>query len=133
MSIISSPDPLTAEDLRKAAAKLREMAQGTTPAPWEVFDCELYPRWILGQPEGDSVYATDVAKSYTENGEDGLTVSDADWRWMAFASPAIAEPLAALLDDAADRFDYFCDLSNKGHLTLEYELAVARVILGGAE
>lgn len=58
---------------------------------------EICPRWIIseGATEKDSAYAAEVARSYAE---DGVAVSDADWEWMAFASPLLAEPLAAWLE-----------------------------------
>lgn len=41
------------------------------------------------------------------------------------------EPLAALLDDAVDRLGYFAGLGEKALSLAEYELAVARALLGG--
>ncbi|MGI5155794.1 hypothetical protein [Microbispora sp. CA-102843] len=120
-----------AGELRAAATRLREMANGTTPGPWGVADCDLYPRWMLsaGAADGDSLYAAEVAKSYTENGEDGLTVSDPDWAWMAFANPAWAERLAALLERMAD----VADRAHPGYTlrSVDAALAMARVINGG--
>lgn len=105
MSTETPPTVTPAQGLRAAAAKVREMAAGTTAGPWFTSDCELYPRWIIsgGPSEGDSIYATEVARSYHD--DDGLQVKDADWRWMAFASPLLAEPLAAWLDACADDAD----------------------------
>ncbi|NJP27082.1 hypothetical protein FLW53_23355 [Microbispora sp. SCL1-1] len=121
-----------AEELRTAAAKLREMAEGTTRGPWFVADCDLYPRWMLseGQTERDSRYAADVAKSYPDGGGDGVYVTDADWAWMAFANPAWAEPLAALLDVAAITWDLVGPGRAPSGAT-GMALAVARAILGG--
>ncbi|GAA4221461.1 hypothetical protein FHR32_005097 [Streptosporangium album] len=115
---------MNATELRTAAAKLREMAKPATPGPWFTADCELYPRWVLSATatEGESGYAAYVAKSYSD--DDGLDVSDADWQWMAFASPALAEPLAAWLELTAD---YPRGMANSGRA-----LDVARVVNGTA-
>lgn len=43
----------------------------------------------------------------------------------------VDEPLAALLDDAAARLEFFARFSEKALPTVQYELAEARVILGG--
>ncbi|MEV4179900.1 hypothetical protein AB0J28_00455 [Streptosporangium canum] len=133
------------EELRTAAAKLREAAKSTTPGPWATADCELYPRWILSEtatePESPH-YAADVAKSYSD--DDGLSISDADWAWMAFASPALAEPLAALFDHYAAKYERLSETfghpvtkpsdrlaEDKPQLHIDFALAVARAILGG--
>jgi hypothetical protein len=131
---------MAADLLRKAAAKLREMAEGTTGAPWLAVDGTMYPRWILGTPDKPD-YAPDVAKVYSDD-EDALQVSDADWKWMAFANPALAGPLADLLDhcaknrEAAEKGAAFVS-DESGQITADqidpltpYAMRVARVILG---
>lgn len=134
-------DPIPAQDLRAAAAKLREMAKGTTPGPWFLADCELYPRWILsaGATGPDSDDPAYVAKSYRDGDDDGLNVSDADWQWMAFAHPGLAEPLAALLEEAARQYEMPpCDhpdgVCNGCERRDDFVLALeaARTINGGA-
>lgn len=132
---------MTADLLRKAAAKLREMAKDTTGAPWLAADCNVYPRWILGTPTGGPDYAPDVARVYSDS-EDALQVGDADWQWMAFASPALAEPLAALLEHCAKNRDAAQQAAasvsdESGRITADqidqltpWALPVARVILG---
>lgn len=152
MTPIQPPATLTpAEELRAAAVKLREMAKSATPGPWATADCELYPRWIIseGATEGESSYAAEVAKSYHD--DDGLAISDADWQWMAFASPVLAEPLAAWLEETArtagdhqqmadyaglphHRWCYGCqDDECDGLANLDKALTVARAINGGAQ
>lgn len=136
----STRQPSTpAEKLRAAAAKLREMAKGTTRGPWFVADCELYPRWILtnGKTEPDSGYAADVFKSY-EDGV-GVTISDADWAWMAFAHPGLAGPIAAWLEETARQFEMPpCDAPDGACNGCErrddfvYAFALAELINGSA-
>lgn len=124
------------EELRAAAARLREMAKGTTRGPWEAVDgVEMYPRWILGRPAGDSPYAADVAKSYADGGGDGVDVSDADWAWMAFAHPGLAEPLAEWLEQTARGIQAHIDVRSSIEQLEQvhaHALAVARVIVGPA-
>lgn len=115
--------------LRAAAAKVREMARGTTAAPWFIADCDLHPRWILGQPQPGSPYAEDVAKSYTDGGGDGLYVSDADWKWMAFAHPRWAEPIAALLEAAAGDIEAFAGTPHLDERMFLDQIDLAHAIL----
>lgn len=133
--------------LRAAANKLREMAKGTTSGPWLIIDTDTWPRLMIstGQSEeGDPYRAAEVAKSSRDGDDDGLDVSDADWAWMAFASPALAEPLAMLFDHFAAKYEHLAKLFPDGGngpaerlaeggpwLHVDFALAVARVINGG--
>lgn len=63
-----------------------------------------------------------------------------DLEWIALASPALAEPLAAWLDDHAELYeDVFKDLDERFHARVEtnaramveHALAVARAVNGG--
>jgi hypothetical protein len=125
-------DRTITEELRAAAAKLCEMAKGTTPGPWSTADCSVYPRWILsgGATEGESGYAAEVAKSYSD--DDGLAISDADWQWMAFASPALAEPLATWLEVMSGVAEYAASRGYSTNAQTDAALAVARAVNGGA-
>ncbi|MEV0382855.1 hypothetical protein [Nonomuraea sp. NPDC050643] len=94
-----------ADELRTAAAKLRETARGASRGPWLVGDCELYPRWMLSEGERDERgYNADVAR-ICEDEADTFTVTDANWQWMGFAHPGLAEPLAAWLEEIARQYD----------------------------
>lgn len=117
-----------AEKLRAAAAKLREQSKGTTPGPWIVLDWERYPRWIRNEDANGNT--ADVARSYTDGGGDGLDVSDADWQWMAFAHPGLAEPLAFLLEEAAKQADMNVTRAPRHRVDVTAALAVARAING---
>lgn len=84
-----------ADELRQAAATLRDLAGKATPGEWKVND--LF---------GDSV----MGIAY-DMGED-------DAVWVATMNPAVAEPLAKLLDRLADNYsrwtpDYTLDLARQ--------------------
>ncbi len=126
--------PTVAQELKAAAAKVREMAASTSRGPWFVGDCEMYPRWILSEGERDEHgYNSDVAR-VDEDEADSFAISDANWEWMGFAHPGLAEPLAALLDHLADIAKYAADrgLRNAAAGQVEHALAVARAINGTA-
>lgn len=98
-----------AEELRKAAATLRELAAEATPGPWDVVN-EMEP-WdtpaadvanVHGRDRRDGTY--DWKWSWVVASPDGhpdpcMKVENA--RWVAALSPAVAGPLARWLDDAA--------------------------------
>lgn len=116
-----------ADELKTAAAKLREMAKNASRGPWIVGDCELYPRWMLSEGERDEHgYRGDVTR-ISEDEADVFRISDADWRWMGFAHPGLAEPLASWLESAANEFitEEWTDCP-----TAARAVAVARVING---
>ncbi|MFB4275800.1 hypothetical protein ACBJ59_10945 [Nonomuraea sp. MTCD27] len=118
-----------ADELRKAAAALREMARNTSRGPWLIGDCELYPRWILSEGERDEHgYNDDVAR-ISEDESDMFRVSDANWQWMAFAHPGIAEPLAAWLTFEATIYEQIPE-DKQGACTPEHALAIAHAING---
>lgn len=119
-----------AEKLRIAAAKVRTMATPASRGPWHVGDCELYPRWILSDGETDQHgYAADVIR-ISEEWADEQSVSDADWQWMAFAHPGLAEPLAFLLEEAAKQADMNVTRAPRHRVDVAAALAVARAING---
>jgi len=118
-----------AEEIRAAAARLREAAEGTTPGPWFVGDCEIYPRWILSAGKVDESGHPEYVVKMARDEADEVPISDADWRWMAFAHPGVAEPLAAWLEAAAD--EYLTPYSTDCPAAYA-ALAVARAINGAA-
>lgn len=130
-----------AEELRKAAARLRETAAKATPGPWAHVSTSadgIRPRWIIGPPTepddpwsaADVVAVTgDMAQALADITEPGQLISDGDMDWMALASPALAGPLAAWLEAAA------LDLGESENLaycdepdSVRHALAVARAI-----
>lgn len=86
-----------ADELRTAATKLRKAVEGTTPTPWR-----LHLRYYRKNPAvlAGAVFETPV-HTYGVSLKRPHLLADA--RWKAVASPAIAEPLANLLEKAADR------------------------------
>ena len=121
-----------AEELVAAAAKLRETATAATPGPWEdvsTDDTGAWPRWILGAPNADG-YGQDVLVVHEEVAEDYSVIAREDLAWIALASPALAEPLAAWLE-SWDGLEF----TEQGALLddLKYALKIARVITGGTD
>lgn len=103
-----------ADELRAAAKKLRETASNAlgSDRPW---------RYAPGKPS-DSVR--------TESGWEIAYGDDpSNLRWIALASPALAEPLADLLDDLADFVGELDKEPPAGHL-IGKALAAARAIIG---
>lgn len=127
-----------AEELRAAATRVREVAKEATPGPWRI-DAECSDMVISPEPAwtgGPTVIAGDL--------HDGTPIGDWDnVAWIALTSPALAEPLADLLDDVGDLIDSHPDLARPhvdgepcGDLAcriVHHALAVARTILGGPD
>jgi hypothetical protein len=59
-----------------------------------------------------------------------LSQEELDWRWIALMSPAVAEPLAAWLEDAAKHAAKVNDPRNQEIIADLHALTVARTILG---
>ena len=138
-----------ADELRAAAAKIRDIAGPTTPGPWtdrSTDDTGAWPIMIVGGDDspgdgrGEPVLI--VHESVTEE-----IVAREDATWIALAGPQIAEPLAAWLEGAADdlggaeeylartapgeTFDPFEYVDEPG--SVRAALRVARAINGGAQ
>lgn len=96
-----------AETLREAARIIRETAQHATPGPWHIAFSRVYPRWVIATPEGreSERWATDVIKVSSKEITTVAAIADADLNWIALANPAIAAPLADLLDAMAAVYD----------------------------
>lgn len=92
----------SAERLIAAAIKLAQAADKTTPGDWDVRD------------SGELISWQDTHDQRPDPIVEGEWENDADPKWVALASPALAGPLAAWLEDAAQTV--------KAHETeLEYE------------
>lgn len=76
-----------ADELRKAAALLRETAIAAIAGPWASLDGG--DRLVAWRPDDDFEYVV-------EEPIDGATAE-----WMALANPLLAEPLASWLESAA--------------------------------
>ncbi|GII84562.1 hypothetical protein Ssi03_25520 [Sphaerisporangium siamense] len=123
-----------AEELRAAAARLRERAEQATPGPWSVGNDDVIGLGIEQTGRGSFTYDAQIARVLEDyerdeenygNRELGTTEGDA--RWMALVHPGLAEPLAAWLESWDD-----VNVSEHGpHLDdWRHALAVARVING---
>lgn len=98
-------------ELREAAALLRSRAGKATPGPWTAGE----PWQITGNPDpvqtvtavGEHHQHVDVAgyRVQTEDYGDDGGIDPGDAEWIAMMSPAVAEPLAAMFDHAADVAD----------------------------
>jgi hypothetical protein len=83
---------MSADLLRRAAAKLREHAEAATPGPWNADPSEIY---------GETI-ATWVAESLNGNLPDA---GEANSRYIALMHPPVALALADLLDYSARWFE----------------------------
>jgi hypothetical protein len=94
-------DLTTVEELRAAAAKLREVAGKATDGPWHPDADELGRGWDLRS-------ATDGHMAF------GLTKADA--AWIALVHPGLAEPLAEWLEKTATEYgeDTYMDAPEHG-------------------
>lgn len=94
-----------AETLRAAARTIRETAQHATPGPWHIAFSRVYPRWVIAVPEDRDGWSTDVIKISSREITAAAATGDADLDWIALANPALAAPLADLLDAIATAGD----------------------------
>lgn len=139
-----------ADELRQAAAKVRETAAKATPGPWERPLNTRYKhivtaakpddeqgQYLDGRPERVGVVQLNIwsdGKHYRKRG-------GRDLEWIALMSPALAEPLAASLERMADTHrKHEADGATWCRYCAEtwpcgdtkHAREVARVILGGA-
>lgn len=153
-------NPVT--ELRKAAAVIRENARGTAGGPWKarpVWSPDSHVTsavYSYAYPTG-TVESEVVASGLKRYPKGGLR-NPCNARWIALMHPGLAEPLAAWLEDTATNYStstdeiecpncgeagacnhpaegVFCDgcLEPVPCKCIANALAVARVILGGAE
>ncbi|MGV9779732.1 hypothetical protein [Streptosporangium sp. NPDC003464] len=129
-----------AEELRAAAVRLREAAANATPGPWGVGNGEVIGLGIEQTGPGSFAYTAQLARVLDDNereednyGGHDLGSTEADAAWIAAMHPDLAEPLAAWLDEAARHADMNEHRAPRHRRDLTWALAVARVILGGAQ
>lgn len=92
-----------AEELRAAAAKVREYAKGTTEGPWHHHDTHLHhgghTATVFARPGGGewafSLVAWLPSSSHEPWSDHPCWMNS---RWIALAHPGLAEHLAPLLD-----------------------------------
>lgn len=127
------------QELRSAAAILRETANAATPGPWErplnvrhkhvvtaAKPDDEQGQYLDGRPERVGVVQLNIWSGGAFMRERG----GRDLEWIALANPALAEPLAAWLDRAADHecLDTLVACRDATHA-----LEVARTINGAAK
>lgn len=102
---------MSAELLRKAAAKIRENAEAATPGPWRAF--------TTGARGGDHWYICDSGEAIAHiSAQDGINEEQrcGDACHIASWHPVVALAVADWLDDVAERVDgmshpTYCDAS----------------------
>jgi hypothetical protein len=110
---------MSADLLRRAAAKLRDTVDMTLPAPWTVIPLP-----------GDRGY--DVAAFPSQRVFVAQDLSESDAEWIALMDPAMAGPLAEWLDFAAEHWRIDAEIKHypiRGILQ-RITADLARVILG---
>ena len=135
---MTDPTTTPAATLRAAAGRVRKLAHEATPGPWAEPYYDDNPGdegwWVLNGREGMREHAVVVTFALNPHAE-------ADARWIAAMSPAIAEPLAALLESfvpglerSLALFDgeFPPDIEQAVREGLEAPLALARAILAAA-
>lgn len=79
-----------ADEIRQAAATLRELATKATSGPWRTVEADVM---------ADVLTVKDLGVPVITSAEDEMTgVEIADARWIATMSPSVAEPLAETLE-----------------------------------
>jgi hypothetical protein len=135
-----------AAELRAAAATLRKRGAEATPGPWDRPLNTRYKHIVTApKPDGEQGRHLDgrpervgvVQLNIWWNGSFMRKRGGRDLEWIALANPALAEPLAALLDNAAELYEFGINgcsedlrdrLEPNVRATVEHELAVARLI-----
>lgn len=117
--------PTSADLLRRAAAQMRERAQGATAGRWielGVLDADRGERWNAVGTERD----IEVEVARLEYSPDGScnTAHIASWH------PAVALTVADLLDAVALVADHYPPIEVRPNSVANYALAVARAYLG---
>lgn len=118
---------MTPSELLSAAAdRVRDLAAAATPGPWAEPYYDDNPGdegwWVHNGREGMREHA--VCVTFALNPRD-----EADTRWIAALSPAIAEPLEALFRAAADKAEWLTRRGKRVDAGWP-PLALARVVVG---
>jgi hypothetical protein len=138
-------DAAPAEVLRTAALVLRQLAAEVTPGPWEIeYTYDGQQPQAVFRMHPDHPDDPDLSESLGT-----MDQNPADNAWVAMLGPQIAEPLAAWLEEFADRAAFYVPIWERGapavedHPPIRHDvpalvehhygraLNVARVLLGG--
>jgi hypothetical protein len=122
---------VSADILKRAAAKLRKHAEAATPGPWSHVDHGPPNGTFMGCGQvitmGDGVEGGDIAgptgDCYPRSGYSPMD----DMALIALMHPPVALALADLLDDTAD--DLVQDFGDVSNSSQSLAFAVARAIL----
>ena len=114
---------MSAELLRRAAAKIRDTAQAAEPGPWRVANGNALPGpdGKIGEPE----WFIDSVPTLIAYGP--VMVANAEH--IALWSPGVAELVARVLDESAGWCEMYDD-PGEAERVLHAEFALARRILG---
>lgn len=80
------------DEIRQAAETLRDLVAKTTPGPWRAYPSNGIYR--VGMANSDSFKVADTGRHAHDYGK-------ADATWIAAMSPAVARPLATLLESVS--------------------------------
>lgn len=123
-----------ADELKTAAATLRETVRGTAAGPWKAA-----PVWSPDAAVTSAVYShgyptgtpeSEVVASGQKRYPKGGLRNPCNARWIALMDPNLAEPLAVWLTFEAAIYEQI-PADRQGACTPEHALAVARAINGG--
>ncbi len=115
-----------AAELRTAASKLRELAEGATSGPW-LAEEDSWAGWRVILPP-DGLPGVAVVASDIHQGEDD---GECDSHYIAAMNPLIGRVLADLLDSLADDAEQSIDDHAAYGAPPRDELVLARLINGG--
>jgi hypothetical protein len=127
---------MSADQLKRAATKLRESARFAAKGPWT---CS--PVWSPDSHATSAVYSnayptgtveSEVVGSARKGRRNGGIRNPHNAVWIALMQPALAEPLAAWLDQAATAYDNLVatNCGPAAELIYSEAMGVARTILG---
>ena len=106
--------------LKLAARRVREYGAAATPGPWQSRDGGMHMYgdfgWYVSGPAGTPEF-------------DDSEAGKADADWVALMSPAIAEPLAKVLDDATEGMERGFEDGFDHSDVYDGELQLARLIV----
>lgn len=123
-----------AEELRAAAARIRERAERATPGPWSVFDDESGMFWVHSGAVDAGGHGP-VTMDLQEGGvavESDSEAGRADAEHIAAWCPPPALAVAALLEAVALNWDERGHPIDAGSAGTNVVLLLARAIPGGA-
>ncbi|MFB4280816.1 hypothetical protein ACBJ59_36390 [Nonomuraea sp. MTCD27] len=127
------------EELKTAAATLRETAAKATRGPWVPYPTTTADQhdeaWTISRTwcsETEGTCEPDCGQKVLSTGAEGCeedNIREGDVSWICLTNPLLAEPLAAWLTFEAAIFEQI-DPDRQGACVPEHALRIARVING---